>query len=61
MVAALYSSKEGRTKLFKYEGVQFGWESIELMFAREVQRIKDGVPHRIPGLCIQRHMDPAEC
>lgn len=44
MVAALYSSKTGRTKLFKYEGVTFGWAAIEQMFDREVQRAQTGVP-----------------
>ncbi len=48
MVAALYSSKRGRTKLFKYEGVEFGWnvgwDAIELMFTREVGRINDAIP-----------------
>ncbi len=50
MVAALYSSKRGRTKLFKYEGVEFGCDAIELMFTREVGRINDGIPRRVPGL-----------
>ncbi len=49
MVAALYSSKRGRTKLFKYEGVEFGWDTIELMFTRE-GRINDAIPRRVPGL-----------
>lgn len=50
MVAALYSSKSGKTKSFQYAGVRFGWETIERMFEREVQRAKAGVPRRVPGL-----------
>ena len=50
MVAALYSSKTGKTKSFQYEGVKFGWETTEGMFEREVQRARAGVPRRVPGL-----------
>ena len=50
MVASLYSTKTGRTKTFQYDGVSFGWETIEIMFKREVQRAKAGVPRRVPGL-----------
>lgn len=38
MVAALYSSNTGKTKRFQYEGVNFGWGTIEDMFVREVQK-----------------------
>ena len=50
MIAALYSSKKGRTKAFMYEGVEFGWEVIEDMFARELTRVDAGLPRRVPGL-----------
>ena len=50
MVAALYSSKPEKTKLFTRENVQFGWMTIEDMFEREVKRARDGVPRRVPGL-----------
>ncbi len=50
MVAALYSSTAERTKQFSHKGVTFGWSAIEAMFEREVQRAKDGVPRRVPGL-----------
>ena len=49
MVAALYSSKTGKTVISVW-GVKFGWETIEGMFEREVQRAKAGVPHWVPGL-----------
>ena len=50
MVAALYSSYPGRTKEFQYEGVHFGWNTIEKMLKREVQRAVAGIPRRVPGL-----------
>ena len=57
MVAALYSSKQERTKMFGYQGVQFGWRATEDMFKREVKRARDGVPRQVPGLresCVHR-------
>ena len=50
MIAALYSSKHSHTKNFLFEGVNFGWEVIEKMFDRELQRIEAKHPRRIPGL-----------
>lgn len=64
MIAALYSSKNSRTKAFQYEGVCFGWSVIEDLFARELRRINDRQPRQVPGLhesCLQRHMDKIEC
>lgn len=50
MVAALYSSREGKTKQFTFEGAYFGWSAIEEMFTRELKRVRAGVPCRVPGL-----------
>ena len=50
MVSALYSSKLGRTKDFLYNGVKFGWNTIEEMFEREMQRAQNGTLKRVPGL-----------
>jgi len=50
MVAALYSSYPSRTKEFQYEEVSFGWNTIEEMFKRVVQRAVAGTPCRVPGL-----------
>ena len=50
MVSALYSSKMERTKRFTYDGVEFGWDCIEEMFARDLERAKAGLPRRVPGL-----------
>ena len=50
MVSALYSSKMERTKRFTYGEVEFGWNCIEEMFARDLQRAKAGLPRRVPGL-----------
>ena len=38
-----------RTKRFTYDGVEFGWDCIE-MFARDFQRPKAGLPRRVPDL-----------
>ena len=50
MVAALYSSKMQRTKLFTTNGVEFGWETIEDMYIRDTQRAREGLPRRVPGM-----------
>ena len=50
MVAALYSSKMTRTKLFTRNEVQFGWETIEDMYIRDTQRAREGLPRRVPGM-----------
>ena len=50
MVSALYSSKLGRTKDFLYNGVKFGWSTVEEMFEREMQRAQSGSLKRVPGL-----------
>ena len=50
MVSALCSSKMERTKRFTYDGVEFGWDCIEEMFAWDLQRAKTGLPRRVPGL-----------
>ena len=50
MVAALYSSKIQRTKLFARNEVQFGWETIEDMYVRDTQRAREGLPRRVPRM-----------
>ena len=49
-MAALYSSKMQRTKLFTRNEVQFGWETIEDMYVRDTQRAREGLPRRVPGM-----------
>lgn len=52
MIAALYSSRvDGKgTNAFDESGVVFGWEPIEDMLHREVQRKKNSQLPRVPGL-----------
>ena len=53
MVAALYASRsdsETSSNKFLHKGAYFGWETIESMLVREVQRIKENCLPRIPGL-----------
>ena len=49
MIAALYSSPD-RSKKFVLERFTFGWTAIEHMFTREVERAKNGIRRKIPGL-----------
>ena len=53
MVAALYQSrprKDGGTRSFSHQGVEFGWSVIEDMYQREVERKKISQCARIPKL-----------
>ena len=54
MISALHYSRVDGTKpnCFRQgsKAVQFGWEAIESLLARELQRVKDGQLVRVPGL-----------
>ena len=51
MIAALYLSRSDNSpNNFLHDGQHFGWETIEAMLAREVQRIKQNNLPRVPGL-----------
>lgn len=50
MIAALYLSRPGGSNKFEKGGVTFGWQSIEAMLDREVQRKKNDQLPRVPGL-----------
>ena len=53
MIAALYSSRTSNSDSpsnFFHNGEYFGWEIIEAMLTREVQRINQNQLPRIPGL-----------
>ena len=51
-IAALYESRivGGGTNKFKMDGVLFGWDSIEEMLQRELERKKNNQLSRVPGL-----------
>ena len=50
MINALFSSRDGGTKQFQYEGVAFGWKAIEEMYARECSRRTTGHARMVPKL-----------
>lgn len=53
MVSALHSSRPGGTKQFMLGGVAFGWETIEGMWEREMERtdpVKGRQMAKLPGM-----------
>ena len=53
MVSALFQSRlmsAGGTRQFVKGGHQFGWKSVEDMYKRELERLKNGQIARIPKL-----------
>ena len=50
MVSALFQSRAAGTRSFVNNGHQFGWEIIQDMYRRELQRIRNGQVARIPKL-----------
>ena len=62
MIRALYSSRQTGSKSFMKQETSFGWSVIEDLYEREICRIKQGNPVRVPGLkksyiVIERCMD----
>ena len=54
MISALHHSRVDGTKPNRFrlgkKGTEFGWEAIEGMLRREIQRIQSGQLARVPGL-----------
>ena len=51
MIAALYLSRRTKSSNhFLHKGVHFGWEALESMLKREVNRIRQNQIPRVPGL-----------
>ena len=44
------SSRQGGTKYFQFEGIQFGWQAIIDMYHRECERRNNGLAQMIPRL-----------
>ena len=55
MISALNSSRVSGTKAFCYQGMTFGWESIERMWERELSRAEKGLMFAVPKLR-ERHI-----
>ena len=50
MIAALYSSRQQGTKEFTKDNQQFGWKTVETVFAQEMERAENGLSRKVPGL-----------
>ena len=50
MIAALYSSRQQGTKEFTKDNHQFGWKTVETVFAQEMERAANGLSRKVPGL-----------
>ncbi len=50
MVAALYSSRNEGTKMFKKGSAFFGWSSVESVYKSDLYRAQQGITRRVPGL-----------
>ena len=52
MINALFSSKPGGSKLFHHaEKSKFGWETINSLYERELERVSQGQTRMVP--CIK--------
>jgi len=51
MISALFSSKQGGTKLFKQgKGTGFGWKAITDLYQRELVRVHNNQARMVPRL-----------
>ena len=50
MIAALYSSRPEGAKDFTRNDHQFGWKTIEKVFAEDLERAENGLSRKVPGL-----------
>ena len=48
MIAALYSSRQQGTKEFTIDNQQFGWKTVETVFAQEMERAENGLSRKVP-------------
>ncbi len=50
MINALYSSRQGGSKIFILDGKKIGWETILDMYERECERRSKGIARSVPRL-----------
>ena len=50
MIAALYGSRPEGAKDFTRNDHQFGWKTIEKVFAEDLERAENGLSRKVPGL-----------
>lgn len=64
MIAALYSSRQQGTKEFTKDNQEFGWKTVEAVFAQEMERVENGLSRKVPGLicfCLPGKLGPFKC
>ena len=67
MVSALYQSRptsKGGTRNFQKAGSHFGWKTVQDLYKREIDRLRNGQITCIPKLKeshVLRLMDPLKC
>ena len=49
MIAALYSSRPQGAKDFMRNNHQFGWQTIQKVFAENLERAENGWSRKVPG------------
>ena len=50
MVNALFSSRDGGTKDFVFDGIRFGWNAIVSLYERECDRLSTGLTRMVPKM-----------
>ena len=50
MIAALYSSRPQGAKDFMRNNHQFGWQTIQKVFAEDLEKAENGLSRKVPGL-----------
>ena len=50
MINALFSSKDKGTKEFLLNGSNFGWDAIISLYARDCQRVSNGLTRMVPKM-----------
>ena len=50
MINAIFASRTGGTRMFKYNGQEFGWQAIVDLYSRECKRRSNGHARMVPKL-----------
>lgn len=50
MISALFQSRSGGTRNFLKSSRHFGWQAIQNVYKREIERTKSGLVRRVPKL-----------
>ena len=50
MINALFSSRDGGTKDFVFDGIRFGWRAMVSLYDRECDRLSKGLTRMVPKM-----------